>query len=201
MYQTRNELHLTGLLHEPLRWSHCAHGEDFLFGELRVARRSGFVDLIPVVFPEKVLAQWQPQPGDLLSLTGQVRSYHRKMGEHYALVVRAYAEQAQAATPGSAFENRVELFGTVGREPSYRTTPLGREICDLFLLVPRQGICRVDTVPCIAWGSNARSAATLRRGMGLAVSGRIQSRAYTKQTEDGLEEHMVYECSVSRLSF
>ena len=88
----------------------------------------------------------------------------------------------------------MRLTGTVCREPVYRHTPLGREITDLMLAVSRR-YRRRDYVPCILWGSVARMGAECPVGTVLTVEGRLQSRCYVKQTEEGPEERTAYEVS------
>ena len=50
-------------------------------------------------------------------------------------------------------------------------------------------------MPCILWGSIARMGAECPVGTVLTVEGRLQSRCYVKQTEEGPEERTAYEVS------
>ncbi len=86
------------------------------------------------------------------------------------------------------------LEGPLCREPTYRRTPLGREICDVMLAVPR-GFRRADYLPCILWGRTAQQIATCHTRDKIRICGRLQSRAYTKLTEDGPQERIAYEIS------
>ena len=86
------------------------------------------------------------------------------------------------------------LEGPLCREPNFRRTPLGREICDVMLAVPR-AFRRADYLPCILWGRIAKEAAGLQTGQVLRIGGRLQSRVYTKQTDAGREERTAYEIS------
>ena len=88
----------------------------------------------------------------------------------------------------------MELCGALCKEPTFRTTPMGREICDLMLAVNRR-YGRSDYLPCIAWGSHARTAALWPVGTRVSLTGRIQSRRYTKATESGPEERIAFEVS------
>ena len=57
-----------------------------------------------------------------------------------------------------------------------------------------------DYIPCIAWGRNARFAGGLEVGAHLQVSGRVQSREYTKKIgEEEVERRVAYEVSVSKI--
>jgi len=90
--------------------------------------------------------------------------------------------------------NDVVLTGTLCREPTYRRTPLGREICDVMLVSPR-AFHRADYLPCILWGRMAQEISSCHTGDRIYIEGRLQSRIYTKLTEDGPLEKVAYEIS------
>ena len=90
--------------------------------------------------------------------------------------------------------NDVVLEGPICREPTYRRTPLGREICDVMLAIPR-AFRRGDYLPCILWGRTALEASRCHTRDILQIQGRLQSRIYTKITENGSEERTAYEIS------
>ena len=95
--------------------------------------------------------------------------------------------------------NQIFLDGFVCKPPIYRKTPLGREIADILVAVNRP-YGKSDYIPCIAWGRNARFAGGLEVGSHLQVSGRVQSREYTKKIgEDEVERRVAYEVSVSKI--
>jgi single-stranded DNA-binding protein len=71
---------------------------------------------------------------------------------------------------------------------------MGREICDVMLAVSR-AFHRADYVPCILWGRLAKETALMHTGDVLSISGRLQSRVYTKLTEAGRQERTAYEVS------
>ena len=90
--------------------------------------------------------------------------------------------------------NDVYIQGPVCREPVYRRTPLGREICDVMLAVPR-AFKRADYLPCILWGRTAQDISRCHVRDTIKIQGRLQSRAYTKLTDDGPVERIAYEIS------
>ncbi len=95
--------------------------------------------------------------------------------------------------------NQVFLDGYICKEPTYRKTPLGREIADVLLAVNRP-YGKSDYIPCICWGRNARLASRLNVGDEVMVAGRIQSRGYMKKlSETEAEERVAYEVSVSMM--
>ena len=85
------------------------------------------------------------------------------------------------------------------KDPVMRTSPLGREICDLMIAVNRM-YNKSDYIPSIAWGRNAAFGESLRVGDKVSVEGRIQSRDYRKFTEEGyLVTKTAYEVSVVKI--
>ncbi|MCD7917194.1 MAG: single-stranded DNA-binding protein [Clostridiales bacterium] len=58
---------------------------------------------------------------------------------------------------------------------------------------------RADYLPCIAWGSIAQKCSQLEVGTLLRLGGRLQSRTYTKVTEDGPVQRTAYEVSIMTL--
>lgn len=177
----------------PAEYSHENHGRRFYRLFLEVPRLSGAVDRLRVLLPESLLAQAEAATGGLLFVQGQLRSYNHRTETGRRLVISAFAEQLAAC--GSEPENRVLLTGALCRQPVYRRTPLGREICDGMLAVNRP-YRRADYLPCIFWGRTAQEVSRLPVGTMLALDGRLQSRDYVKQLETGPETRTAYEVSV-----
>jgi len=97
------------------------------------------------------------------------------------------------------FENLICLEGFICKPPIRRTSPMGREICDMMVAVNRM-YNKSDYIPCIAWGRNAAYAGQLEVGDKISIEGRIQSREYRKYDESGeLVEKTAYEVSVMRI--
>ena len=111
-------------------------------------------------------------------VSGQFRSYNKFDGSRSKLLLSVFAREISHETYDGN-PNSVYLSGYVCKPPIFRTTPFNREICDLLLAVNR-AYNKSDYIPAIAWGRNARYAGSLPVGERLNVSGRIQSRAYTK---------------------
>ena len=96
--------------------------------------------------------------------------------------------------------NEVVIEGPLCKEPVYRRTPLGREICDMMLAVPR-AFRRADYLPCILWGRTAQDGALCHTRDCIRIRGRLQSRNYTKQTDEGPQERTAYEISALTAEF
>ena len=188
-----NRARLTGQAMEEPEYSHTNHGEDFFRFPLRSRRLSGAADQLNLLVSRTVLESQSVHPGDRLTAEGEVRSYNNRSGVGSRLVITLFTKQLTPAGQ-EPDDNRLTLAGVLCKPPNYRTTPLGREICDLMLAVNRK-YGRADYLPCIAWGVLAQRAAELSVGDGLRLEGRLQSRVYTKVTEDGSEERTAYEIS------
>ena len=194
----RNQVTLRGSLLELPAFSHENHGKNFYRFLLEVPRLSGAVDQLPVIVSESILNAVDLSGGSMIRVEGQVRSHNIRMAGRRHLMVFVFAS-AVIAEEGEAL-NDVELDAVFCREPTYRRTPLGREICDIMLAVPRP-FHRADYLPCILWGKVAAEGADHTVGDRITLRGRLQSRIYTKLTEDGAEEHTTYEVSTLTAEF
>lgn len=183
MENPNNRMVAAGRLEKAVELSHEVMNEPFYSGILLVKRLSGTVDRLPVTLPGKLItgAEW-PQDA-LLSVQGQVRSYNKVVEGAGRLMVTLFAQHVSAGAENDTL-NRVELAGSICKPPVYRSTPFGREICDLMLAVNR-AFGKSDYIPCIAWGRNAQYAARFKVGDRLRITGRLQSREYQKLLENG----------------
>ena len=195
---SRNQITLRGSLRALPEFSHENHGKRFYRFFLEVPRLSGAVDTLPVIAEETILNTVDPSGGEMLTVTGQVRSRNLRDNGKRHLSVFVFAASI-AAEDGEPI-NTVLLDAIVCREPTYRRTPLGREICDVMLAVPR-AFHRADYLPCILWGRVAAEAAQCTVGDRLIINGRLQSRIYTKLTDEGAQERTTYEVSALTAEF
>lgn len=192
MEQVANQGCLRGSLVQLPEFSHESNGKSFYRFLLEVPRLSGAVDTLPIIVRDTVLQQVDLSGGEMLTIEGQVRSHNLRTEERRKLLIFLFAN-AITAEDGEPI-NQIQLQGNLCREPVYRRTPLGREICDVMLAVPR-AFHRADYIPVILWGSTARQVAQMHTGQTLQVSGRMQSRIYTKLTPLGAKELTAYEIS------
>ena len=192
MEHTLNQITLRGNLASLPQFSHENHGRRFFRFFLEVPRLSGAVDTLPVIAEEGLLLGTDLSDGEMLTIAGQIRSHNvRSDGKRHLLIfVFANAILCEDGEP----INDVILEGPICREPTYRRTPLGREICDVMLAIPR-AFRRADYLPCILWGRTAMEVSRCHTREVLQIHGRLQSRIYTKLTEDGSEERTAYEIS------
>lgn len=198
MEQVTNSVNLRGSLLSLPRFSHENHGKKFFRFTLEVPRLSGTPDLLPIVAEERLVENLDPDGGCMVSVQGQIRSHNiRSDGvRHLLIFVFAACIRVEDGEP----VNDVVLEGPLCREPVYRRTPLGREICDVMLAVPRS-FNRADYLPCILWGRTAQEGSRCHTRDVVRIFGRLQSRNYTKLTDDGPQERTAYEISALTAEF
>ncbi len=192
MENTVNQITLRGELEQLPIFSHENHGKKFYRFTLAVPRLSGNVDTLPVIAEEQVLCSMDLSGGEMLTVTGQIRSHNNYTETARRLLIFLFASTLEA-DEGEPI-NQVELSGILCKEPILRRTPLGREICDVMLAVPRT-FHRADYLPCILWGRTAEEISACHTRDQIHIFGRMQSRIYTKITELGPQERTAYEIS------
>ena len=198
MEQVTNQITLRGSLLSLPRLSHENHGKKFYRFTLEVPRLSGTADLLPIVAEERLIEAIDPDAGEMITVRGQVRSHNvRSKGVRHLLI---FVFAASITVEDGEPINDVLLEGPLCREPIYRRTPLGREICDVMLAVPR-AFQRADYLPCILWGRTAQEGSGCHTRDVVRICGRLQSRNYTKLTENGPQERTAYEISALTAEF
>lgn len=188
-----NQIRLCGTMETAPAFSHENHGRRFYSFFIGVERLSGTLDRLRVLADWELLKQADCAWGERVLVTGQIRSYNRitETGRH--LLISVYAETLELTDEEP--DDQATVTGILCRDPVYRRTPLGREICDGMLAVNR-GYRRTDYLPCIFWGRTARQIAELSTGARITLTGRLQSREYTKLLPDGsAEQRTAYEIS------
>ena len=192
MEHSANSIILRGSLQTLPQFSHENPGRQFFRFLLEVPRLSGTVDILPVIAEKNILDAIDPSAGEMITVTGQIRSHnHRSDGVRHLMI---FVFAADITVEDGEPINDVILEGPLCREPNFRRTPLGRDICDVMLAVPR-AFRRADYLPCILWGRTAQEVAACHTRDHVRICGRLQSRVYTKLTEEGPQERTAYEIS------
>ncbi|MCH5165820.1 MAG: single-stranded DNA-binding protein [Clostridiales bacterium] len=196
--KSTNTVFLQGRIGSAIEYSHDLYGERFYEFKLNVPRLSEHLDEIPITASESLIDGLKTD--ELIAISGQFRSFNRPEGERSRLILSVFAREI--STPQNDVNpNTAELIGYICKPPIYRTTPFNREICDVLLAVNR-AYSKSDYIPCIAWGKNARLIKNAPVGQKLDVSGRIQSRQYTKRLDDGnVQTRTAYEFSIGAIEF
>lgn len=170
---------------------------------LAVKRLSKEVDLLPIIVSDRLLDVSQDYTGFTMHVSGQYRSYNNVKGDKKGLSLSVFVRDfcfLSADLVDARKSNIITLKGFICKQPIYRKTPLGREIADLLLAVNRP-YGKSDYIPCITWGRDARYAAGFEVGAAVEITGRIQSREYSKCLEGGaVEIRTAYEVSVSKIN-
>lgn len=196
-YEKNNNVHISGVVETEPVFSHSVLGEGFYDLKIKVPRLSSENDILPVTISERLLNNIKI--GDLININGEFRSYNKISENKNKLMLTIFVKEL-IDNENEQNPNIINLNGYLCKEPIYRTTPFGREICDLLLAVNR-AYNKSDYIPCIAWGRNARFVRDLSIGEKINIIGRIQSRDYQKKLEDNsIETRTAYEISISSVN-
>ncbi len=189
---TANRIELCGQIGALPEYSHENHGRKFYRFLLDVERLSGAIDTLQVITSEETLNSLDLSGGSMVYVDGQIRSFNSRSQTGRKLIISVYAQYMHVCDEQP--ENLAVLTGTICREPTFRKTPLGREICDVMLAVSRR-YRRTDYLPCILWGRTAQDISRCHVGTTLQLTGRLQSREYIKLLDTGSEKRIAYEIS------
>jgi len=178
-----------------------SNGEKFYEFLLEVPRLSGVVDEIPVTMAKNIADSYSinPSKGLKIALCGEFRSRNlQDEGKSHLILFFFVKEVSNKEQINQADINKISLTGYLCKAPVYRDTPFGRQICDILLAVNRAHNKKSDYIPCIIWGRNAVYIKNMPVGTKINLSGRIQSRVYNKQDENGnITKRKAYEISVN----
>ena len=191
-----NDVYLVGAVERKPEFVYSEHGHKIYEGMLAVPRRSGEIDHVPIVGTDDMMDGLNV--GRQVSVLGRIR--HRDRHAYPLSVYRTVVFVEDVCfTPNLPPMNAVKLSGHICRPPYFRTTPRGRDLCELTMAVPR-GNGPQDYVLCIAWNESAHVARDMHVGRAVEVSGRFQSREYTKRLPDGSSEtRMTHEVSLDSI--
>ena len=197
--KTNNKVYILGEVLSKAVFSHEVYGEGFYEMNVSVKRLSGQSDILPVTISERLIESKKLEIGSKICAIGQFRSYNKLVDGKSRLMLTVFVrELCEDEFPQNP--NTIALSGYICKPPIYRTTPFSREIADLLIAVNR-AYNKSDYIPCIAWGRNARFVRNLAVGEKIALTGRIQSREYTKKINETESKVMTaYEVSVTRLA-
>ena len=195
-----NQVEVAGEIISTFEYSHEIFGEGFYMVKLLVNRLSEATDEIPLMISERLVDVTKDCRGKYLRAFGQFRSYNKHEENHNHLILSVFVRDLEFLDSMEDVKpNQIQLDGFICKQPVYRMTPLGREICDILLAVNRS-YGKSDYIPCICWGRNARFAWSLEIGSRIELVGRIQSREYQKRiSEFEVVKRTAYEVSVNKL--
>lgn len=176
--EQNNYAELCGTLAAPPVLSHENRQERFFTFPLETQRLSGTIDRVNVVVRERLLAEMPLEESARLCVIGDVRSFNNRRGPGAKLVITVFARDISLSDEPYD-RNLILLSGTLCKPPNLRTTPMGRDICDLMLAVNRH-YGRSDYLPCITWGARACETALWDVGTRVSLEGRLQAAATSR---------------------
>lgn len=189
-----NKAELFGKITKPLEYDYTYHRRKYYWTEITVQRLSDTVDRIPVI-----LDGFRDCYGKTVRAVGKFQSRNEVYDGKTHLKLFVFAHELEILDYDANI-NELFLNGFICKVPNYRVTSVnGIEICDLLIAVNRSYSRKVDYIPTIVWGKNADVASKLDVGTNVQLYGRIQSREYTKITDDGTLMKTAYEFSVGRM--
>lgn len=157
-------------------------------------RLSGTEDLVPCYIEDSKVAYIRRF--DYVEVTGYIRTKHvmDPMGKNHTKV---YIE-VHEVNPYTCDKNKVDFIVHKFADVEIRETPRGYRVCDTRVinnLPNRIG----NLIPILLWSNNAELFGRVPLNSIVGISGRFQSREYSKLYEDGTErKKTAYEISVSR---
>lgn len=195
-----NRVLLRGWLDSPVKFNHQTEGSAIYSTKIRIERKPGVVDIIPVYIKEDklVFLRVRPQKGDYMEVEGYIHSKDiytqdriRKI-EHYV-----YVDKFGFSMTTLPSVNEVHLTGQIYRTRAVRTAKNGDKLMG-FLLKVRRKSHKYSRIPCTVWGIyKVAKMEAAKVGTKIELFGRLQSRKYSK-FENGLEiSKTVYEVSVT----
>lgn len=189
-----NKIILAGLVTEEPIFSHEIYGEKFYRFSISSSRQSGTQDVLPCIASE--ILKKDIEAGTEVKVCGNIRTRNVHENDKSHLEITVFVKEV---LPYEEDENNVELDGFICKEPTYRETPLGRQVTDL-LIASNRSYGKSDYIPTIAWGRMAIKSSELEVATRVKIFGRFQIREYVKRLDDGTEETRVaYELSANRV--
>lgn len=196
-----NIVQLSGFISEKIKYSHTNAGEDLYEGKLSVERKSGAVDILPILFTRAMLdMNGEPVEGEYIALTGKLRTNNKMIDGRSRLISYIAVENYATVDSNEPSKNEIFLDGTVCKKLELKKTAKGVPIATITLAVCRPSY-KSDYIPCIFWGDYAMMIANYADiGTDLRLTGRFQSREYTKVEPNGeVVKKVAYEVAVSKL--
>ena len=195
-----NKIKLKGIITN-IEPSHVIQGIEFSKANLIVSRDDGKEDMINLRFKKFSLPY---KENSEISLEGNVRSYSYKLSDgknHVELYVFTYFDVPELNANDQEDINDFVVDGRICKIDQLRQTQSGKNNIHFILannLIVSNGTKKLNSyIPCIAWGNTAVELSKLDVNTQLKLHGKLHSREYKKNMEDGtFEIRVAHECSV-----
>lgn len=194
----KNEAKVIGKIVSDFEYSHEVFGERFYIFKLEIPRLSENRDEISIMVSERLINVRNDMTGKFVVVEGDMRSYNYQEGEVSRLLVYIFVKDiwfCKEEDIHTKENNQIIFEGTICKPTTYRKTPAGFEVSDVFIAINSR-YKKSSYIPCIAWGRNARYSSCLPVGKRISICGRFQSRIYLK---DG-QYKIAYEVSIGNFS-
>ena len=192
-----NNITLAGVIDIDITFSHSVISDKFNEFFLVCSRNSGIVDRIKCVVTDFMSNGLEKNCNIEISGEIRTRNYDGEDGKRH---VSVYVLVNQIFDYAGEDKNYVSADCYIAKEPTYRKTPLGRQISDLLVACHRRTM-KSDYINCIAWGRNAIKSSMFNVGDHIELNRRLQSREYKKKIDDETYEvRTAYELSASMIA-
>lgn len=204
-----NEIKLKGII-KNIQQSHTIKDISYDKADLIVKRPNGIEDILSIRF--KSLSNFY-KDGDLVSLTGHIRSYSHKLesGKNkvdiYTFTYFDKPDEANVVDQEETVysDNVVNIDGRICKIENVRNLSNGKKNIHFILannLIVSDSKQKLNSyIPCIAWGKLADKLSKLGVNSKISISGRLQSREYKKVLDDGSYEiRVAHELCVADIS-
>ena len=196
----KNLVLLRGWIEAPIKFDHQTENIAIYTTKLRIERKPGVVDIVPLYIKENKLALLNVRPiiGDYMEISGRFYSQDiYSLDKKRTLETYVYVRKISFCDSRIPSTNEIHLTGEILKCRKPRKTKSGDSLIDFVLRVRRKNH-RFSKLPCIVWGTyNSFQIEGAGVGARLELDGRIQSREYRKN-ENGVEiSRTVYEVSVT----
>lgn len=192
-----NKVIIAGEIVQQPELSHELFGEKMYEFKVSTKRTSGTPDIISCLVAENLVREIRENK--FVNVHGEIRTCF-KPGETGGrrLIVNVFVKSI------GEYENDVDevyaYSASLGRSPKFREVTGGKKLSELMLGIERGRKDVVDVVPAICWNGNAEKVLHLKPGDKVSLTGRLQSREYTKPLENGETlTRTVYEISVYKI--
>lgn len=128
-----NKATVVGRFTKGFTYSYCMHGENFYTTEIAAERLSGNYDYIPVTISEHLIDVREDFTGEPVELVGDFRSYNKQGKNRSHLILTLMAQEITFVDEEAFPDDKIFLDGFICKPPTYRRTPLGREIAEILL--------------------------------------------------------------------
>lgn len=195
-----NRVLLRGWIDAPVRFDHQMEYAAIYTTILRIERKPGVVDKVPLYIEENKLAilNVRPSVGDYMEITG--RFYSKDVyfeNEKRRMETYVYVSKIRFCDSRTPSTNEIHLTGEILRCGKIRKTKKGDTLIDFVLKVRRKNH-RISKIPCFVWGDyNSFQIEGAGVGAKLELDGRIQSREYIKNENGVKVSRTVYEVFVT----